>query len=49
MTPARNHDGPEFGLLIDVMGGRVLMVSSALSLAALMALSLIKRPGQLET
>jgi MFS family permease len=38
-----------FGLMIDVMGGRVLMVSSALSLAALMALSLIKRPGQFET
>jgi MFS family permease len=38
-----------FGLLIDVMGGRVLIVSSALSLAALFALSLIKRPHQLET
>jgi MFS family permease len=38
-----------FGLLIDVMGGRVLIVSSALSLAALFALSLIKRPDQLET
>jgi hypothetical protein len=38
-----------FGLLIDVMGGRVLIVSSALSLAALISLSLIKRPSQLET
>ncbi len=38
-----------FGLLIDVMGGRVLIVSSALSLAALVALSLIRRPSQFET
>jgi MFS family permease len=32
-----------FGLLIDVLGGRVLIVSSALSLAALLALSLVKK------
>jgi MFS family permease len=38
-----------FGLLIDVMGGRVLIVSSALSLAALIALSLIKKSDQFET
>jgi predicted MFS family arabinose efflux permease len=38
-----------FGLLIDVMGGRVLIVSSALSLAALIALTFVKRSGQLET
>ena len=30
-----------FGLLIDTMGSRVLMVSSALSLAALLALFLV--------
>ena len=36
-----------FGLLIDVMGSRVLIVSSALSLAALVALFLLrdKPPG----
>ena len=34
-----------FGLLIDFMGGKVLIVSSALSLAALAALFLI-RPEQ---
>ncbi len=33
-----------FGLLIDSMGSRVLIVSSALSLAALLALSLLRRP-----
>ncbi|MDP1581907.1 MAG: MFS transporter [Bradyrhizobium sp.] len=33
-----------FGLLIDVMGSRVLMVSSALSLSALLALFLLKKP-----
>jgi len=32
-----------FGLLIDVMGSRILIVSSALSLAALMALSLLRQ------
>jgi MFS family permease len=32
-----------FGLLIDVMGSRVLMVSSALSLSALLALFLLRR------
>ena len=32
-----------FGLLIDTMGSRVLIVSSALSLAALVALSLLRR------
>jgi hypothetical protein len=32
-----------FGLLIDVMGGRILIVSSALSLAALLALALVKK------
>ncbi len=32
-----------FGLLIDVMGSRVLIVSSALSLSALLALSLLRR------
>jgi hypothetical protein len=32
-----------FGLLIDVMGSRVLMVSSALSLSALLALFLLKK------
>ncbi len=31
-----------FGLLIDVMGSRVLIVSSALSLAALAALFLLR-------
>lgn len=31
-----------FGLLIDLMGGRVLIVSSALSLAALAALFLLR-------
>ena len=36
-----------FGLLIDVMGGRVLIVSSALSLSALAALMLL-RPAQQE-
>ena len=30
-----------FGLLIDIMGARVLIVSSALSLAALLALFLL--------
>ncbi|MGN6114965.1 MAG: MFS transporter, partial [Nitrobacter sp.] len=38
-----------FGLLIDVMGGRILMVSSALSLSALGALLLLRptpRPQQ---
>jgi MFS family permease len=35
-----------FGLLIDAMGSRVLIVSSALSLSALLALSLLRRePG----
>ena len=35
-----------FGLLIDTMGSRVLIVSSALSLSALLALSLVrKRPA----
>jgi predicted MFS family arabinose efflux permease len=34
-----------FGLLIDIMGGRVLIVSSALSLSALLALCLL-RPQQ---
>jgi MFS family permease len=38
-----------FGFLIDYFGSRVLLVSSALSLAALIALSLIKRPGYPET
>ncbi|MCA6114334.1 MFS transporter [Bradyrhizobium sp. WSM 1738] len=33
-----------FGLLIDAMGARVLIVSSALSLAALLALFLLKAP-----
>jgi hypothetical protein len=32
-----------FGLLIDTMGSRVLIVSSALSLSALLALSLLKQ------
>jgi hypothetical protein len=32
-----------FGLLIDVMGSRVLIVSSALSLSALLALFLLPR------
>jgi hypothetical protein len=32
-----------FGLLIEAMGSRVLIVSSALSLAALLALSLLRR------
>ena len=32
-----------FGLLIDVMGSRVLMVSSALSLSALLAVFLLKK------
>ena len=32
-----------FGLLIDVMGSRVLIVSSALSLSALLALCLLRR------
>ena len=36
-----------FGLLIDVMGGRVLIVSSALSLSALAALMLL-RPARQE-
>jgi hypothetical protein len=35
-----------FGLLIDVMGSRILIVSSALSLAALAALSLLKYRAQ---
>jgi MFS family permease len=38
-----------FGLLIDIMGGRVLIISSALSLAALLALSFVKRSAQPET
>jgi MFS family permease len=33
-----------FGLLIDVIGSRVLLVSSALSLSALLALCLLKTP-----
>jgi hypothetical protein len=33
-----------FGLLIDAMGSRVLIVSSALSLSALLALFLLRRP-----
>jgi hypothetical protein len=33
-----------FGLLIDSMGSRILIVSSALSLAALLALSLLRQP-----
>jgi len=32
-----------FGLLIDVMGSRILIVSSALSLSALLALCLLRR------
>jgi hypothetical protein len=32
-----------FGLLIDVMGGRILIVSSGLSLAALLALALVRK------
>ena len=32
-----------FGLLIDAMGSRVLIVSSALSLAALLALCLLRK------
>jgi hypothetical protein len=32
-----------FGLLIDTMGSRILIVSSALSLSALLALSLLKK------
>jgi hypothetical protein len=32
-----------FGLLIDRMGSRILIVSSALSLAALLALFLLRR------
>jgi len=32
-----------FGLLIDTMGGRILIVSSALSLSALLALSLVRK------
>jgi hypothetical protein len=35
-----------FGLLIDVMGGRILMVSSALSLSALAALMLLRPTAQ---
>ena len=35
-----------FGLLIDVLGSRVLLVSSALSVAALTALLLLKQPQQ---
>ena len=31
-----------FGLLIDIMGSRVLIVSSALSLSALLALALLR-------
>src|SRR5258708_33801358 len=34
-----------FGLLIDSMGSRILIVSSALSLAALLALSLLRQPN----
>src|SRR6202008_3209965 len=44
-APARMAQGGAallFGLLIDVMGGGVLIVSSALSLAALAALFLLK-------
>ena len=33
-----------FSLLIDVMGSRILIVSSALSLAALLALCLLRAP-----
>jgi hypothetical protein len=32
-----------FGLLIDAIGSRVLIVSSALSLSALLALSLLRQ------
>jgi len=32
-----------FGLLIDIMGSRILFVSSALSLAALLALSMLRK------
>jgi hypothetical protein len=32
-----------FGLLIDTMGSRILIVSSALSLSALLALSLLRK------
>ena len=35
-----------FGLLIDVLGSRVLLVSSALSLAALIALLLLRQKPQ---
>jgi MFS family permease len=35
-----------FGLLIDTMGSRVLMVSSALSLAALLALCLLRQDAK---
>src|SRR5882672_1110187 len=39
-----------FGLLIDTMGSRILIVSSALSLSALLALSLLRdRPPRTET
>jgi hypothetical protein len=39
-----------FSLLIDTMGSRVLIVSSALSLAALLALFLVRdRPAPTET
>jgi MFS family permease len=37
-----------FGLLIDLLGAKILIVSSALSLAALLALFLV-RPGQTQT
>ena len=32
-----------FGLLIDIMGSRILIVSSALSLSALLALSMLRK------
>ena len=35
-----------FSLLIDHLGGRVLIVSSTLSLLALLALGLVQAPGQ---
>lgn len=38
-----------FGLLIDVIGSRVLIVSSALSLSALLALSLLRRASPVVT
>src|SRR6202790_4324054 len=49
-APARVGQGagpPGFGLLIDTMGSRILIVSSALSLSALLALSLLRKqpPG----